>query len=228
MKILKQVESEQVKEEKKRIRKRKQKQQSNENVKKNPNDKLVIENDNLKNDLKIANDNQTNANDNRTNANETQKNASDKVKSDKQCKSKDSFSFIQNSSLNDIREAALKNRIQNCDNAKPVNHVLGLVKHVGKVAEIFQWKGEVSVGLDGWNVSDKDKLRNGLTDVLLNLILLADKCKVNLPKDALSKLQFNKFKYPVEKAYGSSKKYNEYSPEKKTETISVDDSLISF
>lgn len=222
MKILKQVESEQVKEEKKRIRKRKQKQQSNENIKKSPNDKLVIGNDNLKNDLKIANDNQTNAN-------ETKKNANDKAKSDKQCKSKDSFSFIQNSSLNLIREAALKNRIQNCDNAKPVNHVLGLVKHVGKVAEIFQWKGEVSVGLDGWNVSDKDKLRNGLTDVLFNLILLADKCKVNLPKEVLSKLQFNKFKYPVEKAYGSSKKYNEYySSEKKTETIFVDDSLISF
>ena len=49
-----------------------------------------------------------------------------------------------------------------------------------------------------------------MADVLLYLVMLADKLDVDLLAAARDKLEKNALKYPVEKARGSSKKYTEY------------------
>ena len=49
-----------------------------------------------------------------------------------------------------------------------------------------------------------------MSDVLLYLLRLADKCHVDLPAVALAKIRLNAAKYPAELVKGSSKKYNEY------------------
>nr|XP_020669187.1 dCTP pyrophosphatase 1 [Pogona vitticeps]XP_020669188.1 dCTP pyrophosphatase 1 [Pogona vitticeps]XP_020669190.1 dCTP pyrophosphatase 1 [Pogona vitticeps] len=93
---------------------------------------------------------------------------------------------------------------------QPRNLLLALVGEVGELAELFQWREEAPEGLPGWTVSEREALSDELSDVLIYLVALADKCHVDLPAAALRKIDKNRLKYPAEKVYGSSKKYTEY------------------
>ncbi|KAJ7314099.1 hypothetical protein JRQ81_006034 [Phrynocephalus forsythii] len=93
---------------------------------------------------------------------------------------------------------------------QPRNLLLALVGEVGELAELFQWREEAPEGLPGWTVSEREALSDELSDVLIYLVALADKCHVDLPTAALRKIDKNCLKYPAEKVYGSSKKYTEY------------------
>jgi dCTP diphosphatase len=90
-----------------------------------------------------------------------------------------------------------------------------MVGEVGEVAELFQWKGEVKEGLPDWERKDKLALEQELADVMIYLIRLADVCKINLPKAVEKKMQLNSVRYPIDKVYGSCKKYTEYASKKK-------------
>lgn len=70
---------------------------------------------------------------------------------------------------------------------------------VGEIAEIFQWKGEVQVGLQGW--SDKEKVHVGeeIADVASYLLRLADVCGIDIETAILDKVQKNRKKYPQDK-----------------------------
>lgn len=93
----------------------------------------------------------------------------------------------------------------------PRNILLALVGEVGEVAEHFQWKSdaECTVGLPSWTPEQRSALGEELSDVLVYLVRLADRCQIDLPRAVTDKMAKNEAKYPVEKAYGSSKKYNE-------------------
>ncbi|KMZ57320.1 MazG nucleotide pyrophosphohydrolase [Zostera marina] len=79
----------------------------------------------------------------------------------------------------------------------PRNLLLALVGEVGELSEIFQWRGEVSRNLPGWEERDKVHLGEELSDVLLYLIRLSDICGIDLGQAALRKLQLNAIKYPI-------------------------------
>ena len=53
-----------------------------------------------------------------------------------------------------------------------------------------------------------------MSDVLVYLIRLADRCHVDLPSAVLRKIKLNEQKYPAGKVYGSSLKYTEYQDDK--------------
>uniref|UniRef100_T1IXX7 dCTP pyrophosphatase 1 n=1 Tax=Strigamia maritima TaxID=126957 RepID=T1IXX7_STRMM len=93
----------------------------------------------------------------------------------------------------------------------PRNLLLALVGEVGELSEIFQWKGEVQVGLPDWSEKDRKHVAEELSDVLLYLLRLADKCKIDLPSAALEKIELNAIKYPAELVKGSSEKYTKYN-----------------
>ncbi|XP_066485078.1 dCTP pyrophosphatase 1 [Tiliqua scincoides] len=93
---------------------------------------------------------------------------------------------------------------------QPRNLLLALVGEVGELAELFQWREEVPEGLPGWTASEREALSDELSDVLIYLVALADKCHVDLPSAALRKMEKNCLKYPAKQVYGSSKKYTEY------------------
>lgn len=93
---------------------------------------------------------------------------------------------------------------------QPRNLLLALVGEVGELAELFQWREEVPEGLPGWTTSERDALSDELSDVLIYLVALADKCRVDLPSAVLRKMEKNCLKYPAKQVYGSSKKYTEY------------------
>ncbi|XP_056442349.1 glutamyl-tRNA(Gln) amidotransferase subunit B, mitochondrial [Gadus chalcogrammus] len=94
---------------------------------------------------------------------------------------------------------------------QPRNLLLALVGEVGEVSELFQWRGEVAEGLPGWTDSEREHLGQELSDVLIYLVELAEKCHVDLPQAVLRKMALNRLKYPASKVQGSSKKYTEYT-----------------
>ena len=63
----------------------------------------------------------------------------------------------------------------------------------------------------GWSDEDKEHLGHELSDVLIYLVRLADRCNVDLPTAVLNKMQLNAIKYPAGKVRGQSKKYTAYS-----------------
>lgn len=85
-----------------------------------------------------------------------------------------------------------------------------MVAEVGEVSECFQWKGEVKEGLPDWTPEEKTHLGEELSDVLVYLVRLADRCQVDLPAAVLRKVELNRLKYPASKVYGKSDKYTAY------------------
>lgn len=122
------------------------------------------------------------------------------------------FKFSEGPSLDQLR--VMQNQFckeRNWDQFhQPRNLLLAMVGEVGEVAELFQWKGEVKEGLPDWSEKDKKHLAQELSDVLIYLVRLSEKCHIDLPKAAIEKIALNSKKYPAEKVQGSSKKYNEY------------------
>lgn len=80
----------------------------------------------------------------------------------------------------------------------PRNLALAMVGEVGELCECFQWKGEVSNGLPGWEEKDRTHLGEEMADVLMYLVRLADKCEIDLPAVAARKLKRNAEKYPAD------------------------------
>ena len=78
------------------------------------------------------------------------------------------------------------------------------------MAEIFQWRGEVGVGLPGFSDEERAHVGQELSDVLLYLVRLAERCHVDLAAAVQAKVRHNAEKYPAHLVKGSSKKYNEY------------------
>ena len=61
-----------------------------------------------------------------------------------------------------------------------------------------------------WSPKEKQHLAQELSDVLVYLVRLAEKCHVDLPKEVVAKIALNGKKYPADLVKGSSKKYTEY------------------
>ena len=81
----------------------------------------------------------------------------------------------------------------------PENLAKSIAIEAGELLECFQWN----------NNYDKEKVCEELADVVNYCIVMADQLQVDLEKIVLDKLDKNRQKYPVEKAKGTSKKYNE-------------------
>lgn len=95
----------------------------------------------------------------------------------------------------------------------PRNLALAMVGEVGELCECFQWRPDASttVGLPGWSEADREHLGEEMSDVLLYLVRLADKCDVNLAEAVSKKIEKNAAKYPAHLVKGSSAKYTAYS-----------------
>ena len=78
---------------------------------------------------------------------------------------------------------------------------LALSIEASELNEAFLWKEASQVNVD--------KVKEELADIFNYAILIADKYDLDIKHIVLEKLRHNAEKYPVEKAYGSAKKYNE-------------------
>ncbi|XP_071360712.1 glutamyl-tRNA(Gln) amidotransferase subunit B, mitochondrial [Trachinotus anak] len=122
------------------------------------------------------------------------------------------FAFSPEPSFEDIRRMQAQFTDERAWNQfhQPRNLLLAMVGEVGEVAELFQWRGEVAEGLPDWTESERENLAQELSDVLIYLVELAEKCHVDLPQAVLRKMALNRLKYPASKVHGSAKKYTEY------------------
>ncbi|XP_078508984.1 dCTP pyrophosphatase 1 [Lissotriton helveticus] len=125
---------------------------------------------------------------------------------------RDRFTFSDSPSLEEIRQRQASFTDERDWNQfhKPRNLLLALVGEVGECAEHFQWRGEVAEGLPDWTEKEREDLSHELSDVLIYLVELAEKCHVDLPRAVLIKMALNAQKYPAGKVNGSAKKYTEY------------------
>lgn len=122
------------------------------------------------------------------------------------------FTFSSEPTVEDIRRMQAEFTDERDWNQfhQPRNLLLAMVGEVGEVAELFQWRGEVAEGLPDWTESEREQLAQELSDVLIYLVELAEKCRVDLPQAVLRKMALNRLKYPASKVHGSAKKYTEY------------------
>lgn len=81
----------------------------------------------------------------------------------------------------------------------PENLAKSICIEAGELLECFQWNSDY----------DKEAVCEELADVVNYCIVMADRLEVDLEEIVLNKLEKNRQKYPVEKAKGNSKKYNE-------------------
>ena len=78
---------------------------------------------------------------------------------------------------------------------------LALSIEAAELNEAFLWKDASQVNVE--------KVKEELADIFNYAILIADKYNLDVKQIVLDKIKRNAEKYPVDKAYGSAKKYNE-------------------
>ena len=85
---------------------------------------------------------------------------------------------------------------------------MALSVEAAELMEYFQWLSEAqSHDLD---VATTEKVRDEIADVQIYLAMLAYKLDIDIFAAVSEKIEKNNEKYPVDKVYGSAKKYNEY------------------
>lgn len=89
----------------------------------------------------------------------------------------------------------------------PKNLASALIVEAAELLEPFQWLTEEQSR--NLAVDKRDAVGAEMADVLLYLIQLANALGIDLVAAAQAKLQLNGLKYPVDRARGSSRKYDE-------------------
>lgn len=83
----------------------------------------------------------------------------------------------------------------------PKDLALAINVEAGELLELFLWKKPEE--------ANKEKVKEELADILAFSFLLAEKYGFDVKEIVLEKIKANGVKYPVEKAKGTAKKYNE-------------------
>lgn len=87
---------------------------------------------------------------------------------------------------------------------------IALSIEVSELLEHFRWKTKEEVK-EKMNKPEKvEEIKEEMADILYFLLRIAQMEKIDLSKALENKIEKNELKYPVEKAKGSNKKYNEF------------------
>lgn len=83
----------------------------------------------------------------------------------------------------------------------PKDLALAISIEAGELLELFLWKQP--------DAANPNKVKEELADVIAYAFLLANKYGFDIKEILLEKIEINEKKYPVNKAKGTPKKYNE-------------------
>ncbi len=107
------------------------------------------------------------------------------------------------SEINEITQALLNFRNERdweqFHNPKDLS--IALAAEAGELLELFLWKKPEE--------ANPEKVKEELADIFSFAFLLAEKYKLNVTQIVMDKIDINSIKYPIDKAKGSAKKYNE-------------------
>jgi len=83
----------------------------------------------------------------------------------------------------------------------PKDLAIAINVEAGELLELFLWKKpeEANIG----------KVKEEIADILAFTLLLSSKYKLDVKQILLDKIELNNKKYPIDKAKGSAKKYDE-------------------
>ncbi|MCM8594370.1 nucleotide pyrophosphohydrolase [Accumulibacter sp.] len=87
------------------------------------------------------------------------------------------------------------------------NLIVSLNLEAGELLELTQWKNDAEMAELTGDPAAIEALRDECADVLIYLLLIADHAGIDLEEAARVKLIKNAARYPVERSYGSSRKY---------------------
>ena len=87
--------------------------------------------------------------------------------------------------------------------------IVSLNLEAAELLELTQWKSDAEMADLPVNASSREALCDECADVLLYLLLIAENAGIDLEAAARAKLVKNAAKYPVDKAWGTSRKYDQ-------------------
>jgi NTP pyrophosphatase (non-canonical NTP hydrolase) len=86
----------------------------------------------------------------------------------------------------------------------PKDLAISLSLEAGELLENFQWKNsEEAIQTNLENIKDE------IADVVIYALLLSHELGIDVEKAVIDKIKKNEQKYPIEKSFGSKKKYTE-------------------
>lgn len=86
----------------------------------------------------------------------------------------------------------------------PKDLAISVSIEAAELLEVFQWSGSETMP-----AGKREKIREELADVLIYAVLLNEKMGFDLNEIIEAKIRANEEKYPVDKAYGSARKYTD-------------------
>jgi len=89
------------------------------------------------------------------------------------------------------------------------NLILSVGIEAAELAELTQWKEDDAVESAAADPAFRGRLAEEAADVLLYLLLIAERAGFDLAEAAAAKITVNDRKYPVEKSRGNARKYTE-------------------
>jgi NTP pyrophosphatase (non-canonical NTP hydrolase) len=89
------------------------------------------------------------------------------------------------------------------------NLIVSLNLEAAELLELTQWKSDAEMVALANDPAAREALCDECADILLYLLLIAEKAGIDLEEAAREKLKKNAEKYPVAKSYGSSRKYTQ-------------------
>ena len=87
--------------------------------------------------------------------------------------------------------------------------MLSLSLEASELLELSQWKPEQQFEEEAKTEPMQQRLKEECADVLLYLLLICERCEIDLQTAAADKLAANARKYPVDKSRGTSAKYTD-------------------
>ncbi len=89
------------------------------------------------------------------------------------------------------------------------NLLISMNLEAAELLERIQWKDDATVEQEAATEEFKGRLAEECADIFIYLLLICRTAGIDLAEATKMKIKLNSEKYPVEKAYGSAKKYTE-------------------
>ena len=91
----------------------------------------------------------------------------------------------------------------------PKDLAISISLEAAELLEVFQWKGADEIRAELLTPAGRERVEDEVADLLILLLSFAEATGIDLHAATLRKLAKNAEKYPIDKARGNAKKYDE-------------------
>lgn len=91
----------------------------------------------------------------------------------------------------------------------PKNLAMAIAGEAGELCELFQWKDDAEIATQLEDPTFREKVLHELADLQVLLLFASEATGIALDEAVREKMRVNERRYPVDKARGTAKKYDE-------------------